>query len=1617
MKKRFRVLSLILSACMVFNLAPLTASAAEMQPTVIVEENTPSEEISEEDSNLNNPDDTTEDNVVIGEENTDDGIVEEPEQKAEEQPQLPEESEDAADSTGEELTEGIVEEQELLTTTEESESPYFAVDANGVLIFKDGQSIQTLPKIITADMITKAGNVTTINKGVFNGSSIEEITIPSCISSFGEGAFENCNVLSKVAFDNNTTGATALPEKIFSGCSKLQWSANASYFKIPEGIETIGVNAFEGCSSLTGVTFSSSVSTLKDYAFTGCTNLVYLRNFGNTKVTSIGKYAFQSTAINDDVVFPITLSKVEAYAFANCEDLGNVDFSSLTLSEESLVQKCFAGSGLTGIKLPNDYTTISAGVFEDCNSLTEITIGTDNKNSQTDTYYGVAVISANAFKNCKNLKIVNIKNSVTKIEDDAFSGCTSITTVRLYQQDKESNMTTLALTADAFPANKGMVVYSYSGTGEEWAGSHNADGVSYKSLFTGMNVKINTQHNGNAVSVTPGYNVSVGNTITVKDTAATDYRLISLTHGSSKEFVESNKKLVVASSDISDGQIQIDAAFANVSKKDTTFSFEAKSGKEITLENRADSIYSVDFETANKTEQLMIFAKNRGGYGDVYSNPWLWQFSSSNAKYVAVDANGKLRLLKKTAPNSYVTITASLKSNPKTKITLRVTVGEETAFGDIAGVSFNNAYNVSFGEDSENGMQYIQTSKKWVEAAITNKTTRDVKVTLDARDANNDKIESSFTWNSGNTNIAKVAKATTDCNDNIVKICGVGETTITATSTVDKKKSYSFIVRVVDKTPYVYDSAITINAPATSIDSTGAISEGIEFTLIQAYGGNISNSHMSIVRKDKNTYTSLAECFAIEKVGDLNGNEQKMQIAVSNDESNQYYKKNASYTNLFVKLMVDGDYYYVQLPKITIVNKAPTPTVKLKGKINTFYTRDAEEQTQVTAKITSPKGYEFASNYQPRLKSLDNDEENNFYKNFNVEVAEGSNGFESLVISQAQETLEKNSKGKIINTGYLVFKYNGYDECKLKITVPIGRTAPNLSLEKTSVTAHVNASKQSYAIGLYNRTTKKFVDVSKENKFSLGYNARSSAYFDDNDLNPDYGTGDNKGKIIVSTAKEAPTSTVTAYIIVGNEDWTEDLVYGFKIGVTKSNPSYTIGNGGNIAINLATSGSNNIPFEIKSDFMKTDEVKFTGFTANYGRNIKMQEMADKINIEYTDGKLVASISDYSDGETAVAPGTYKYTSRYSVPFIGTGKAFEANISVSVKVYNTKPSIKLKNNTFTLNNNLIGVKNQDDKPVEIATTTYTVNNVSSGASNTINNASYKLQKKSGKIYEDVEDKPIAINLADGILSIYLQEELKASTTYKLTNVTVDGKKAEDIIFTVRPNNANPKVSIKAAGTINVLEPNSAVTYTVSISNFNGTIDASNLELIKQDTGAGNNAKWSDTISFRLDEASGNKVKMKAKEPTRGSIGKGLEKRKYSLKVDYVFGTGANGEYKTEAIQISTTPVQTMPKVDMSANKATLYLGTISQTEKVKVTPKKGSTATITGIQWSTKNNATMTKAFSSPVYDTQTNELTLKIKNAALLKKGTTYTLYYNIKCDGQLENTVGTEFSIKVTVK
>ena len=166
---------------------------------------------------------------------------------------------------------------------------------------------------------------------------------------------------------------------MFNGCNSL------SSVTIPEGVTSIGENAFQYCSSLTTIVIPNSVSQIGNNAFFQCSGLTSI-NIPNS-LTTIGTNVFSLCSSLTSIIIPNSVSTIGSSAFYAC-------------------------TGLRSITIPNSVTNIGVSAFSGCSSLNSVHIGN-----------GIARIQDNAFASCPNISDVYCYAvMVTKTSTYAFDG-------------------------------------------------------------------------------------------------------------------------------------------------------------------------------------------------------------------------------------------------------------------------------------------------------------------------------------------------------------------------------------------------------------------------------------------------------------------------------------------------------------------------------------------------------------------------------------------------------------------------------------------------------------------------------------------------------------------------------------------------------------------------------------------------------------------------------------------------------------------------------------------------------------------------------------------------------------------------------------------------------------------------------------------------------------------------------------------------------------------------------------------------------------------------------------------------------------------------------------------
>ena len=172
---------------------------------------------------------------------------------------------------------------------------------------------------------------------------------------------------------------------------------------------SIGASAFSGCTGLSGITLSGSVTSIGDYVFQNCTGVKQV-SLASTKIGILGGNTFKGCSNLELVELPSTLTSIPQNLFSGLTKLNRVVIPE---GVESVGASAFSGcTSLTEIAIPNSVTSIGDYAFKNCTGLTGVVLSE-----------GVLTIGKGAFSGCNNVASISIPKSLTTIAPDAFSGC------------------------------------------------------------------------------------------------------------------------------------------------------------------------------------------------------------------------------------------------------------------------------------------------------------------------------------------------------------------------------------------------------------------------------------------------------------------------------------------------------------------------------------------------------------------------------------------------------------------------------------------------------------------------------------------------------------------------------------------------------------------------------------------------------------------------------------------------------------------------------------------------------------------------------------------------------------------------------------------------------------------------------------------------------------------------------------------------------------------------------------------------------------------------------------------------------------------------------------------
>ena len=284
--------------------------------------------------------------------------------------------------------------------------------------------------------------VGTINNSAFSGCiNLEDIEINDTINYVEKESFKGCVNLKKVIalnlsawcvieFEDMTSNPLNIAHHIYKKSSE-----EIIELIIPEGVTDLKKYVFYGSTEINSVNIPSSVKSINNNAFSGCTNLkeLYLNSNEIAKLD------------DTNIFYNVPFTKV---TFGNnVTIIGQLFWNHQTLKEITVPNSVGGISWNNFGSCPNIETAnLNCAViygFEDKKSLKYLNLGDNVEEIGNDAFKGTSIqfiiipkkvvkIGYNAFEKCTVLTDVTFAGCSPYIGSDAFNGCNKLSSLYIY---------------------------------------------------------------------------------------------------------------------------------------------------------------------------------------------------------------------------------------------------------------------------------------------------------------------------------------------------------------------------------------------------------------------------------------------------------------------------------------------------------------------------------------------------------------------------------------------------------------------------------------------------------------------------------------------------------------------------------------------------------------------------------------------------------------------------------------------------------------------------------------------------------------------------------------------------------------------------------------------------------------------------------------------------------------------------------------------------------------------------------------------------------------------------------------------------------------------------------
>ncbi len=202
-------------------------------------------------------------------------------------------------------------------------------DTAVLLSAADAEGFFAVPRAVLRDGVEYP--VTAIANGALARTAVTGVLIPEGVETIGIGAFSGCSLLYEVTLPETLL---SLGKQAFSDCASL------SRVELPSRLAALDYGVFSGCETLFRVSFPAGLSVIGEAAFRDCKALSSVEVPKSVK--EIGAEAFFGCEKLKQLVLP-DLAALHDRAFADCKALSAVALGSV----ETMGVRVFEGTEVT----------------------------------------------------------------------------------------------------------------------------------------------------------------------------------------------------------------------------------------------------------------------------------------------------------------------------------------------------------------------------------------------------------------------------------------------------------------------------------------------------------------------------------------------------------------------------------------------------------------------------------------------------------------------------------------------------------------------------------------------------------------------------------------------------------------------------------------------------------------------------------------------------------------------------------------------------------------------------------------------------------------------------------------------------------------------------------------------------------------------------------------------------------------------------------------------------------------------------------------------------------------------------------------------------------------------